>query len=269
MLSNKNIFMNNQSFLSLWYVQVLLVLILVGIVASLAAYTKLTLRESRYGEYGMASISVRGMGEVTARPDIGTFSFSVMAEGDTAVIAQNDSAEKINAINDYLKEQGIDEKDIKTSSYYLNPHYVYEEIVCIRYPCNSEPKIDGYEVSQTITVKIRDLDMSGDLITGVGERGATNISGLSFTIDDESNLKAEARAAAIEDAKEKAEKLAADLGVRLVRITGYYEEEYYPQYGYGGDMMMSSKMEVASVAPEIPTGENQISSTVSVTFEIR
>lgn len=263
--------MNNQSFLSLWYVQVLLVLILIGIVASLAAYTKLTLREARYGEYGTATISVRGMGEVTARPDIGTFSFSVMSEGDTAAIAQNDSAEKINAINSYLKEQGIDEKDIKTSSYYLNPNYTYPERICMSgsYCPPSEPVIDGYEVSQTITVKIRNLDMSGDLITGVGERGATNISGLSFTIDDESNLKDEARAAAIEDAKEKAEELAADLGVRLVRITGYYEEEFYPQYGYGGDMMMSSKMETAAVAPDMPTGENQISSTVSVTFEIR
>lgn len=265
--------MNNQSFLSLWYVQVLLVLILVSIVAALAAYTKLTLRESRYGEYGMATINVRGEGEVMARPDIGTFSFSVMAEGDDAASAQNESAEKINAITAYLAEQGIEEKDIKTSSYYLNPKYTYPTRPCAvgMYCPPGEAVIDGYEVSQTVEVKVRDLDKSGDLITGVGERGATNISGLSFTVDDESVLKAEARAAAIEDAKEKAEKLANDLGVRLVRITGYYEEEFYPPYGYGGyDMAMErSVAQSAGVSPNMPTGENQVSSIVSVTFEIR
>jgi uncharacterized protein YggE len=262
----------NKSFLSLWYVHVLLVLILVGIVVALAAYTKLTLREARYGEYGIATINVRGEGEVMARPDIGSFSFSVMAEGDDAASAQNDSAEKINAINAYLGEQGVEERDIKTSSYYLNPKYTYPTKPCLAgmYCPPGEAVIDGYEVSQTITVKVRDLDKSGDLITGVGERGATNISGLSFTIDDESNLKAEARAMAIADARERAEELADDLGVDIVRITGYYEEEFYPPYaGYGGDMMMSARAESANVSPDMPTGENQISSKVSVTFEIK
>jgi len=169
-----------------------------------------------------------------------------------------------------LRKTGVEDKDVKTSSYYLNPKYRYETRVC---PANSycppgEPIIDGYEVSQTITVKVRDLDAAGNLISGVGERGATNISGLSFTIDDESVLKAEARTSAIEDAKEKAEKLAADLGVSIVRIMSYYEEEFYPAYGgYGGDMMERSVEQ--SVAPEMPTGENMINSTVSVTFEIR
>lgn len=263
--------MNNQSFLSLWYVQALVVLILLGVVTSLFAYTKLTYRESKYGEYGMASINVRGEGEVMAKPDIGTFSFSVMAEGVDAASAQSESATKINAILGYLEEAGVEEKDIKTSSYYLNPKYRYETQVCAAnsYCPPGEPIIDGYEVSQTITVKVRNLDDSGNLISGVGDRGATNISGLSFTIDDESVLKAEARATAIADAKEKAEKLADALGVSIVRITGYYEEEFYPQYGgYGGDMMME-RSDAQKVAPEMPTGENLISSTVSVTFEIR
>lgn len=263
--------MNNQPFLSLWYVQALLALILVAVLTSLFAYTKLTLREAKYGQYGMTSIMVRGEGEVMARPDVGAFSFSVTAEAKDAASAQTQSAEKTNAILAYLEEAGVEEKDVKTSGYSLNPKYRYETQVC---PVNmycppSDPVIDGYTVTQTVEVKVRDLDKAGDLISGTGERGATNISGLSFTVDDESNLKAEAREAAIADAKEKAQVLADELGVRLVRIMSYYEEEGYPMPygGYGGDAMMARSE--AAVAPSFPTGENETKTTVSITFEVR
>lgn len=264
--------MNNQSFLSLWYVQALLALILVAVLTSLFAYTKLTLREAKYGQYGMTSITVRGEGEVMARPDVGTFSFSVTAEADDASAAQSDSAEKMNAILAYLDEAGVEEKDVKTNGYSLNPKYTYETTVCSpnMYCPPGDPKIDGYTVTQTVEVKVRDLDNAGDLISGTGERGATNISGLSFTVDDESNLKAEAREAAIADAKEKAGILAGELGVRLVRIMSYYEEEGYGMpYAYEGGDMMSAKSEAASMAPSLPTGENETKSVVSITFEVR
>ncbi len=264
--------MNNQSFMSLWYVQALLALILVAVLTSLFAYTKLTLREAKYGQYGMTSIMVRGEGEVMARPDIGAFSFSVTAEADDAASAQTQSAEKTNAILGYLEEAGVEEKDIKTSNYSLNPKYRYDTQVCAAnmYCPPGNPVIDGYTVTQTVEVKVRELDKAGDLISGAGERGATNISGLAFTVDDESNLKAEAREAAIADAKEKAQVLADELGVRLVRIMNYYEEEGYPMpyaAGYGGDAMMARSE--AAVAPSLPTGESTTRSTVSITFEVR
>lgn len=262
--------MNDQPFLSLWYVKALAILILLGVLTSLFAYTKLTLREAEYGQYGMTTINVRGEGEVLAKPDIGTFSFSVMAEADDAAGAQTSSAEKTNAILDHLKGSGVEEKDIKTSSYSLNPRYRYENVSCPAgsYCPPSNPVIDGYEVTQSVTVKVRNLDAAGDLISGVGERGATNISGLSFTIDDESNLKAEARAAAIADAQEKAEILADELGVKLVRVMGYYEEEGYRPYdSYGGDAMMSVRSEAAT--PSFPTGESSTKTVVNITYEVK
>lgn len=263
--------MESQSFFSLWYVRVLLVLALVGVVVALAAYAHLALQQAEYTNMGPTTINVRGEGEVLARPDIGQFTFAVRAEGDDAVTAQETSAEGMNAIIAYLTEQGVAENDIKTTNYSLNPQYRYEERIC---PANSycppgEQILDGYEVSQMVEVKVRDLDMSGDLISGVGERGATNISGLQFTIDDESELKAQARAAAIEEAKEKARQLADDLDVRIVRMIGFYEEEgYYPKhsYGMGGDMMMQ---EAAVRNPDMPTGENEITSVVNITYEIK
>jgi uncharacterized protein len=264
--------MEGKSFFGKEYVQVLLTIALIGVIVALASYAYYTLKQSEGVYTGAAVITVQGEGEVMARPDIGEFSFSVMAEGKDATEAQQKSAEAINAVLASLKESGVEEKDIKTANYYLNPKYRYEATVCtVNYCPPSNPVIDGYEVSQTVTVKVRDLAKSGELISKVGDKGATNISGLSFTIDDESGLKAEARAKAIADAKEKADKLAEDLDVRIVRMTGYWEDQggYYPMYDksyYGGADMMA---ESASVSPDMPLGENTIRSTISITYEVR
>lgn len=263
--------MEGKSFWGKEYVQILLTIILVGVIVALAAYAYYTFKQSEGVYTGAAVITVQGEGEVLARPDIGTFSFSVMAEGKDAAEAQSKSAEAMNAVLAYLTEAGVEDKDVKTENYYLNPKYRYETQVCtFNYCPPSNPVIDGYEVSQTVTVKVRDLDKSGELISGVGDKGATNISGLSFTIDDETEIKAEAREKAIADAKEKANKLAESLGVRIVRMTGYWEEQggYYPMYdrGYGGDMAFA---ESAAVAPDMPIGENTITSNVSITYEVK
>lgn len=261
--------MEAKSFFGKEYVQALLTIVLIGVIVALASYAYYTLKQSEGVYTGAAVITVQGEGEVTAVPDIGQFSFSVLAQGDDAATAQNASAESTNQIIAYLKEAGIAETDIKTENYFLNPRYVYEERICPvgSYCPPSEPIIDGYEVSQTVTVKVRNLDQAGELISGVGERGATNISSLQFTIDDESVLKAQAREEAIADAKAKAEKLAEDLGVRIVRMTGYWEDEgYYPK----GDVRIAYDMaEGGSVVPQMPTGENTVTSNVSITYEVK
>lgn len=262
--------MDTKPFLSLWYVRVLIILSLIGLVIALLAYANLASRQAEYANFGPTTISVTGEGEILAKPDIGQFSFSVRAEGADAATAQNQSAESINAIIDYLKNNGVEEKDIKTENYYLSPKYRYEERLCISgsYCPPGDRVLDGYEVSQMVRVKVRDLDKAGDLISGVGGHGATDISNLQFTIDDESNLKAEAREQAIADAKERAKELADDLDVRLVRIINFWEDEggYMPYYGMGGeDAMLESRATVANM----PTGENSISSRVNITYEIR
>ena len=95
-----------------------LLLMFVGIVA-LVAYAQLTFQQASYGVTGPTLISMTGEGEVMAIPDIGTFSFSVEAEGETAAAAQQQSGEAVNAILGYLAEAGIAERDIKTTGYNL------------------------------------------------------------------------------------------------------------------------------------------------------
>lgn len=246
---------------------------LVGVIAALGSYAYYTLKQSEGVYTGATTINVQGEGKVQVKPDLGMFSFSVLAEGKDAVVAQSKSAEKINAIIAAMKEGGVKEEDIKTKNYNLAPKYKYENTVCAwgQYCPPSNPVIEGYTVSQMVEVKVRDLTKSGDLISKAGEKGATDMSNLQFTIDDEKVFKSQAREKAIADAKDKAKKLADDLGVRIVKMTSYYEDQSggYPMYdrAYGGEMAMSADMK--SVSPQMPTGENEIKVTVNMTYEVK
>lgn len=263
--------MESQSFFQHAYNRWLGTLAMAVLVVAIAAYAHLTLKEAEYLNSGPTTINVLGEGEVLAVPDIGEFTFAVQAEADDATTAQEESAEAINAITAYLAEAGVAERDIRTENYNLQPRYRYEERVC---PAGSfcppgERVVDGFTVNQTIAVKVRDTGRVGELVSGVGERGGTNISRLNFTVDDEDTLMAEARAAAIADAKEKAQMLADDLGVRIVRMIGYWEErgdgpspymaraEFAADDGFGG-----------GVSPAMPTGENTIMSRVNITYQV-
>ncbi len=218
------------------------------------------------------SITVSGEGEVFAVPDTATFSVTVQEEAKQVADAQDVATKKSNDIVAYLKKEGIEEKDIKTTDYSVYPQYDYIQVACSGGYCpGGRQELRGFQVSQTLTVKVRDTKKAGDLLSGVGGLGASSVSGLSFTIDDEDALKAEARDKAIAQAKEKAEALADSLGVEVVRVVGFYENEGgYPApyaYGMGGAERMDASATKAS--PELPAGENKITSNVNITYEIR
>lgn len=246
----------------------------------LLAQTVGEIKSYRYiGSYpsSPSQINVSGKGEVVGIPDIATFSFSVMEESLVVSEAQTESAKKVNAILAYLKKNGVAEKDITTSGYNIYPRYEYGGEVEAMSPAIHPPRpypvgkqrLAAYVVTQSVTVKVRKLADAGKLLSGIGELGATDISGLSFDFDKRDELVKEARDKAITEAREEAAKLAKSLGVRLVRITSYSEGGYYPvygkvmmaeAYGRGGDM---------AVAPEIPVGEDKIISNVTITYEVK
>lgn len=227
-------------------------------------------------EYGQNIISVSGKGEVFATADVATFSFSVMEEGSTVAEAQKKATEKNNNAIKLLKDNGVEEKDIQTTGYNVNPKYDYNNSMrpCTQFGCPpSTPKLVGYEINQSVTVKVRDIAKAGDLLTKIGATGVSNISGLSFTIDDEESLKAEARSKAIADAREKAKKLAKDLGVKLGDVTSFYEntDPGYPIYGKMESMAvgMGGAVNQVAPAPDIATGENKITINVNISYRIR
>ncbi len=260
----------NEGKARLWKYAPILVLVLT---AFLFMQLVSSIKEYRYiGGAGYPNtISVSGEGEVFAVPDVASFTFSVSYTGKTVGEAQDFVTERINKAIEKVKSFGIEDRDIKTLDYSAYPKYEYNQIVCVTYPCPpGRSELVGYEVNQTISVKVRDTDKAGEILGSLGSTGATNVSGLSFTIDDEETLKAEARKMAIEDAREKARQLSKDLKVKLVKIVSFSESGDYPIYyksemalGMGGDQALPESR------PNLPTGENRIVSNVTIVYEIR
>lgn len=222
-----------------------------------------------------ATISVSGDGEAFAAPDIATVSFSVTSEAAKAEDARKQTDDKVKAILAFLKESGVAEKDIKTTGYNLNPRYEWQEtkIMCITYPCPQPPGkqvLLGYEVTQSIEVKVRKIDDTGLVLGGIADKGATNINGPAFTVENSDQVRAQARKEAIDKAEAKAKQLAADLGVDLVRIVSFSEGGNYYAYGFGGMEKSAALDMMAQNAPAaIPVGENSFSSNVTIVYEIK
>ena len=174
---------------------------------------------------------------------------------------------KIAKIVESLKSNGVEEKDIKTTGYNIYPRYDY--INSKAYPYGGKQVLAGYDVTQSIEIKIRDLTKAGKVVSDLGTLGVTDMGGLNFTNDKYDDLVKQARDQAIAEARSEAKKLAKSLGVRLVKIVGYSEGGNYPiydrAYGIGGAESL-----MKSAAPAVlPTGENKITSNVSITYEIR
>ncbi|HUC88931.1 MAG TPA: SIMPL domain-containing protein [Candidatus Paceibacterota bacterium] len=218
------------------------------------------------------TISVQGTGDVMAVSDIATLNINLSKDGTTTKEAQDLLNQSIAKTLTYLKSQKIDDKDIKSEYGGLSPKYSYSQIVCMAYPCPTQnPKIIGYTATQSITVKIRAVDSASDVRTGLANIGVTDISGPTFSIDNQDSLNDQARAKAITDAKNKAEVLANELGVKLGKVVTFSENgnSPYPVIYEAKSMMASGSAPAAVPAPVLPTGENKITSNVSITYEIR
>jgi hypothetical protein len=197
---------------------------------------------------------------VSAAPDIAVANIAISVEGSTAKVAQNSASVKSKSVVDYLKKAGIKDADIKTSGYNIYPQYDYS---------NSTQRIRGYQVTQSLAVKIRDLDKTNTILDGVVSAGANQVNSLQFQIDKQDELKAEARKKAIADANAKAKELEDELGVDLGHIVSFSESsnDVYP-IRYAKDSAMGMGGAVAPV-PELPAGENEITINVSITYQIK
>lgn len=210
------------------------------------------------------TISVQGQGKVSAVPDIATLNFGVQtgrqktADGAMQILTTN-----MTKVIDAVKAAGVEEKDITTQYLSLNPAYDW----------NEGRRIDqGFEASQSLVVKVRDLTKISNVLDAAVKSGANQAGSVGFTIDDPDVIREQAREEAIEDAKMKAEKLAMELGVTLGKMQGFWED----QGNYSGNMMMM-RSEAAMdgyggggpTAPPIPAGEQDVYVNVNITYKIK
>ena len=251
--------MNDQKNVKIWKI--------VGIIVLVLLVVKIFDGGWRGKDVQKDTISVSGKGEVVTKPDMATVSFSVTEENKDVSKASDAVNVKIAKIVESLQASGIEEKDIKTTGYNIYPRYDY--VASQTYPYNvGRQVLAAYVVTQSIEIKIRDLGNAGKIITDLGTLKVTDMSGLNFTNDKYDDLVRQARDMAIKDAREQAKVLAKALGVRVKKIVGYTEGGNYPiyytkatptAYGMGGD----------AESAVVPTGENKITSNVTITYEIR
>lgn len=256
------------------------------------------------------SFQVQGEGKVVAVPDVAEISFGVLTEGGKDLSKlQKDNSGKVNGIIEFLKSNGIEAKDIKTSSYSISPRYqsfscpvmpfmggveammggsneiskesiesrpfplpgteggettVYPDVR----PCPPS-EIIGYSINQTLIVKVRDLGKAGEVLSGVVDRGANNVYGPSFTIDDISALQDQARSEAIAKAKAKAEATAVAGGFRLGKLLSISEGYYMPQPMYAEGMGMGGAVSKDAMPLNIEPGSQEVTITVMLIYEIK
>lgn len=210
--------------------------------------------------------SATGSGIVYAKADIANLELGFKTgTKKTAAEASTESANKMNEITKAVKKLGVEDKDLKTSNYSLNPVYNWTN--------EKGQELVGYEVYQNLSVKVRDLSKIGDIIARGTEQGANQVGGINFTIDDEFALKNQARELAINKAKEKAQLIAKQAGMKLGEVKSVYENA-----SEGGivPMYANAKMDLAVgsgaapiASPEISTGQNEIRVEVTLVYEVK
>ena len=224
-------------------------------------------------QYAARTFSATGEAKVVAIPDVAEFTFSVITQGGTDLTAlQKETNEKASKAIDFVKSQGVEAKDIRTSGYSIEPQQNYGE--CVKNEC-PPPKTIGYTVRQSVEVKARKLDKVGGILSGVVAAGANETSGLSFVVDDLNAVKNKARAQAIIDAQTKAEQIAKEAGFTVGRIMNISDGQIVPMYGLGNNQASKSiagdmaPTPTAAPAPTIEPGSQEITVNVTVNYEIK
>ena len=202
-------------------------------------------------------LSVSSRAEARKAPDIATFSAGVVTQAADGNAALRQNAEQMNRVLAAIKAAGVADKDVQTSGISLNPQYRYEE--------NQPPRITGYQASNTVNVKLREVAKMGKVLDALVASGANQVNGPSFGIDDPEPLHDRARLDALKAARARAETYAGALGVRVRRIVSISE---------GGAAMPSPMPRMAMMKAEaydstpVAAGESSVSVNLDVVFEL-
>ncbi len=203
-------------------------------------------------------LNVSAQAEARRVPDVATISAGVVTQAADGNTAMRQNAEQMAKVMAAIKAAGIAEKDIQTSGISLNPQYRYVE--------NEAPSITGYQATNTVSLKVRDITKLGKVLDSLAAQGANQINGPSFQIDQPEPVYDEARLAALKKAKDRAETYAKALDLKVRRIISISE-------GGGGGfrpvpMMAMSARGKAEMDTAVSPGETEVSVSLDVVFEL-
>jgi uncharacterized protein YggE len=204
-------------------------------------------------------LQVNAHGETTRAPDLAEISAGVITQNLDANIAMRANAQRMNTVIAALKQAGVAERDIQTSSINLEPQY--------KYAPNQRPTITGYQCSNTVNVRLRDLAKIGDVLDALVKQGANQINGPAFTVDKPEAARDEARTDAIKHAQARADLYAAATGLKVKRIVSISESSEEPRPPRPMMMRMAPMAATAESTP-VASGENTIAVDLDVVYEL-
>ncbi|MFT4026165.1 MAG: SIMPL domain-containing protein [Novosphingobium sp.] len=210
-------------------------------------------------------LTVNAEGRATRAPDVAVFTAGVASTGTTAGQALSANAAAMNRVIAALEQAGVASRDIQTSNLSLNPVYAEPRRLPNGTVEQGPPRITGYQVSNQVTVKQRNLDQFGKVIDTLVSAGANQVNGPSFQVDNSDAATDEARIDAIRKARARAELYARAAGLKIVRVLTISESGGYappvPMY------RMAVNQSAAEITPVAP-GEVSLNVNVAVQFEL-
>jgi len=202
-------------------------------------------------------VSIQGTGDVYGVPTLAKINVGLLTQAPVVATAQGENTTKMNDLQQALRALGVPEDDMQTQGYSIYPSYSYTDGV---------QQLMGYEVNHMLEIRIRDLEKIGDVLQLATSKGANQISGVEFTVEDKEALLAEARREALAKVQVKIKDMASMLGVRVVRVAGF--NEYVPTDDTPIPFYAGGIAEARLLAPEVSSGSEKVEVVVTVDFEL-
>ncbi len=207
-----------------------------------------------------ATVKVIGSATLSAVPDMASFSTGVVNIGKTAAEAIQGNSEAVASVISAVKAAGIEARDISTSNFSVQPQYVFPKA-----GSNEKPRLTGFEVRNTVQVRVRDLSVLGTLLDKMVEAGANEASVLNFTLSDMAKLEQDASVAAVENAVAQAKRIAEAAGLRLTRVMSVEplaETQMPPR-----PMVMMAREDSSRKSVPVEAGEIDVSAQAVLVYE--
>lgn len=231
-------------------------LIVAGTASAAAAQTVPTVADTMFRA---TTLNLSAYGETRIAPDIATISLGVQTEAPTAAEALRLNADRMTRVIAALKRAGMEDRDIQTSNLSVSPQYVYEQ--------NVPPRLSGYQVSNQVTVTVRDLKRLGQVVDATVNSGANSVGGISFGLADSSAAEDAARLEAARKVQARAELYARAMGYRVGRLVTMSEGGGYTPVSPPMPMMAMAREKFDASTP-VESGELKVRMDVSATFEL-